>query len=390
MAAAIPWTELCRRAGPRLRVLDPMAGSGTTAVVARALGHRAIGFDTDPLAVLLAQAWCADVDPDRLVAHAERVLKRAKAAASIMRDGVAYPEGADSDTKAFIRYWFDKTNRRQLAALAKSIQAVRDADLRTLLWCAFSRLIIVKQAGASLALDLAHSRPHRALGKQTVRPFEAFLDSVGRLIGAAPFRTGTRPAPPAPRLSLGDARRLPLTTSSVDVIISSPPYVNGIDYQRTTKFSLVWMGHSISSLRTLRSNNVGTEAAGMGSELEPTLDEAFRSMGAVRKLPAREQAILKRYLRDMNSVVAEMQRVLVPGGRALLVIGDSSIRGVYVRNSAALAVLAETNGLRVATTRRRRLPPNRRYLPPPSASGSGAELRNRMRTEVLLGLTKSE
>ncbi len=37
-----------------LRVLDPMTGSGTVLAVARAKGHRAFGFDLDPLAVLLA------------------------------------------------------------------------------------------------------------------------------------------------------------------------------------------------------------------------------------------------------------------------------------------------------------------------------------------------
>lgn len=36
-------------------VLDPMAGSGTVLRQALALGHRAIGFDMDPLAVLMSR-----------------------------------------------------------------------------------------------------------------------------------------------------------------------------------------------------------------------------------------------------------------------------------------------------------------------------------------------
>ena len=36
-------------------VLDPMAGSGTVLRQATELGHRALGFDTDPLAVLMAK-----------------------------------------------------------------------------------------------------------------------------------------------------------------------------------------------------------------------------------------------------------------------------------------------------------------------------------------------
>jgi ribosomal protein L11 methylase PrmA len=61
MASEIVWRKLPERAG-RLRVLDPMAGSGTTLVAARMRGHEAIGFDRDPLAVLIAGAWASDVD----------------------------------------------------------------------------------------------------------------------------------------------------------------------------------------------------------------------------------------------------------------------------------------------------------------------------------------
>jgi tRNA G10 N-methylase Trm11 len=42
-------------------VLDPMAGSGTVLRDATELGHRAIGFDVDPLAVLMARVWTTPV-----------------------------------------------------------------------------------------------------------------------------------------------------------------------------------------------------------------------------------------------------------------------------------------------------------------------------------------
>ena len=40
---------------PGAVVLDPMAGSGTTLIAALRLGRHAIGFDRDPLAVLIAR-----------------------------------------------------------------------------------------------------------------------------------------------------------------------------------------------------------------------------------------------------------------------------------------------------------------------------------------------
>src|ERR1700722_18679253 len=46
-----------------LTVLDPMSGSGTVLAVAQAHGHRALGVDVDPLAVLLAGVWTRPLDP---------------------------------------------------------------------------------------------------------------------------------------------------------------------------------------------------------------------------------------------------------------------------------------------------------------------------------------
>ena len=149
MAGSIPWEVLEATNREKLRVLDPMVGSGTTAVVARALGHEAVGFDTDPLAILIAQTWCDDIDEETVRRTAKRVLDRATVAARSIRLADAYPRNADEETKTFTRYWFDETNRRQLTALASAVQATRNATVRRVLWCSFSRLIITKQGDPS-------------------------------------------------------------------------------------------------------------------------------------------------------------------------------------------------------------------------------------------------
>jgi DNA modification methylase len=387
MAASIPWNELRKTSRKPLRVMDPMAGSGTTLVVARALGHEPIGFDRDPLAVLLAKVWCSNLAETQTRRAAEAVLETARSRARSLKLGDAYPAAADEETRAFARYWFDDTNRKQLTALADAIQEVRERSLREALWCAFSRMIITKQAGASRALDVAHSRPHRVDDKTTIRPLEHFLRAVETVIGAAPFRA-TGDHGPRATVKIADARNLPLDDSCIDVVVSSPPYLNAIDYVRGHKFSLVWMGHAIGALRQVRAGNIGTEVAERG-EIAPSVVRALERTGDVQRLPIRQHAWLTRYVSDMDGAISELSRVLVPGGRAVLVIGDCTMRGVYVRNSSALASLAKHHGLRLAGRRTREIPPNRRYLPPPSSRESGTMLQNRMATEVLLDLVKT-
>jgi DNA modification methylase len=380
MAPSIALNRLSRTKKP-LRILDPMLGSGTTAVVARMKGHKAIGFDTDPLALLIAKSWVSNLNPKHFRSVAKRVLAEAKTKYQSLKIGDAYPPGADSETKAFIRFWFDATNRRQLAALAASISEVKDSVGRTLLWCAFSRLIITKKIGVSLAMDVSHSRPHKKYDIAPVTPFDRFPASVETILKHSPFASEHKH--PKARIRKGDARQLPLENNSIDLVITSPPYLNAIDYLRGHKLSLVWMGHRIPKIRELRSQNVGAECSTDG-ELNDELAKALRRMGNTTKLPERIQAMLRQYLLDMDKVFSEIARVLRKNGEAVVVIGDSTIKGVFVHNSRALVSLAKKNGLILRSRRRRPLLVNRRYLPPPDSRVSGKELRTRMREEVLL------
>ncbi|HVZ28409.1 MAG TPA: hypothetical protein VG798_07105, partial [Rhizomicrobium sp.] len=91
----------------RLVVLDPMSGSGTVLAVARAKGHRAVGVDMDPLAVLLAKVWVQPVAKRAVVREAAVVLEKARKRFETVPVGRAYPVGCDKATKGFIRYWFD-------------------------------------------------------------------------------------------------------------------------------------------------------------------------------------------------------------------------------------------------------------------------------------------
>jgi len=68
----------------------------------------------------------------------------------------------------------------------------------------------------------------------------------------------------------------------------------------------------------------------------------------------------------------------------VLVVGDCTMRGLFIRNSAAFIKLGERYGLIIDTVKARPLPANRRYLPPPSSSDAGQHLQGRMREEIVI------
>jgi len=371
----------------RLRVLDPMMGSGTVVAAARSMGHCAIGLDIDPLAVLISKVWTTAVDKRSTRIVAEQVLLNAKQRARSLSTSDAYPKDADKETRKFVRYWFDPCARRQLTALARAIGRCSDEKSQNVLWCAFSRLIITKQAGASLALDLAHSRPHKYFDKAPLSPFDNFLKAVDRVLQNCLSSTQKKRGP-APNLHVGDARQLLLRDETIDLVLTSPPYLNAIDYLRCSKFSLVWMGANTGYLRLLRSTAVGTEV-GEYEGSQNRLSRALISKLKLRhRLSRRKQAVLAHFISDMQSAIAEVSRVLVPGGKAIYVIGENTIKGTYIQNAKIITAIAENAGLKLRKYARRTLPPNRRYLPPPSKRKTTAGLNGRMRREVILYFSK--
>jgi DNA modification methylase len=385
MAPGIALAAIAKAKRP-LRVLDPMVGSGTVIALARLKKHKAIGVDIDPLAVLISKVWTTAVEAEDARSKAREVLMRARAIFEEMPQSGAYPSGADRETRRFVAYWFDGYARRQLASLSIAIARVRDEVTRNVLLCALSRLIITKSSGASLAMDLSHSRPHKKFRNAPVKPFRKFLGAVDYVVENCVKKSTGRG--PASRVHLGDARDLPVPDASIDLVVTSPPYLNAIDYIRCSKFSLVWMGYRVPDLREVRAGSVGAESVGMGSDGDAEIQTIIDGLRLRPELGKRDEALLTRYVHDMREAMREVARVLVPGGKAVYVVGENTIRGTYVPNSRIITEIGQLCGLRLRERCVRNLPANRRYLPPPSAGRGSAPMDARMRREVVLAFAK--
>jgi DNA modification methylase len=359
-------------------VLDPMMGSGTIPILAAHRGYQAIGFDIDPLALLIAQTWGRSLDRVTYLAAAEQVVAEARKIADDLRFGLADPETAD-----FVDYWFDKRAQRRLAALREAINSTDDA-LRTPLWCAFSRLIITKDASVSLGRDISHSRPHRVRNRTPLDPIERFTAAARDVARRHEALSETRPDPTFLRLEQADARALPIEDRSVDMTMTSPPYLTAIDYLRGHRLTLVWMGYTLAGLRELRGEAIGTER---GQWTESELDEALRGVLVGRASP-RAHAILRRYAADVDAVLAEQARVLRKSGQLTVVVADATVAGTSARVARLIVQLARRNGFWLTSRRRRTLPDARRYLPPPMAS-SNKPLDRRVRLETALTFRRS-
>lgn len=362
----------------KLRVLDPMCGSGTVLGAASAKGHDAQGLDIDPLAVLMSRVATQPIDFDAFDQEVESVIAHARTMTTEV------PRWDDPETLKFSTYWFAPKQRVQLNHLSRAIDNVGAKAVKDALQVALSRIIVTKAQTASLAQDTSHSRPHRVADDSDYDVYSGFMKSAGALSRLLSKRTliGTV------NVELGDARATGLRGSSIDLTVTSPPYLNAIDYLRGHKMSLIWLGYTIPILRKIRASSIGAERA-LDREAQPEVESIIEFITASVDDPSLLPIhTLKRYADDLTCFATELHRVSRAGGRVVTVIGNSTLRGNYIENDKIVKLAYENAGFSLVERTERLLPENRRYLPT-KMTGSNLALSKRMRTEVVLVMRKA-
>jgi SAM-dependent methyltransferase len=404
----LPAKFIAALTAPGDRVLDPMSGSGTTVLEAYLAGRQAIGFDIDPLALLISTVKVTPLDLDRLTALCNLVLRGATLALRNERATLADSLAIrwDAKTHEFMDYWFASETQLELVALLTEIEKIADVPIRAFFVLAFSAIIITKSGGVSLALDLGHTRPHRAkfvakpgqgwpegeapptVQTKILRPaLEEFQKRFQQnLRGISALGVGSRPA----AIALGNAQQMPLSDDCVDLIVTSPPYAsNAIDYMRAHKFSLAWLGYPIQELGQRREDYIGGEMVS-SFEFEELPDGTARLVAEIACLDARKGRVLHRYYSEMTRTLREMHRVLRPGRAAIVVVGSSIMRGRDTETQNCLAEIGRAIGFEVPGIGVRRLDRDRRMMPAGFKLDLGSQIQQRMHEEYVIGYYKPE
>src|SRR5581483_11118816 len=382
----LPRTFIESLTEPGDTILDPFVGSGTTLVEAFLLGRLAVGVDIDPLARMICRVKTLHLPGDVYLAAGMRVLEKARCLEHNQKYLGTFFERFDAESRAFVDYWFLPTTQREIASLLLAIEEEADPKLQEFLLLVLSSIIITKSGGISLARDLAHSRPHKDKTKVPRSGFAQFQKSLAksaRSLNELPTQvTGVT-------IQEGDARLLPLPDASVDLIVTSPPYANAIDYMRAHKFSLVWMGLPLKELSDLRGGYIGAERINVN--LDQSLPERNEALvGKLSSLDAKKARILRQYFIEMRGAIAEMKRVLRPGRSAIIVVGPSTMRGLDIPTPEMLGDIASDLGFEVAGIVPRPLDRNRRMMPARFQNNGQTMIEKRMHEEHIVALVKPE
>jgi hypothetical protein len=181
--------------------------------------------------------------------------------------------------------------------------------------CFSSNLVKLMKAGPEAPRDGADKRIARGV------PSRLLADRAVELASSlAVLERRVPPGTPVPEVRLGDARDLrKITSGTVKLILSSPPYPGTYDYAAQHDVRFAWLE---LPRRSFERTQVGARVESGGFGADP---RAWREAQA--------------------HWVAEMGRILAPGGAAVLVVGDGVVGDRPEDAPAAIAALADGAGL---------------------------------------------
>lgn len=331
-------------------ILDPFSGCGTVQVQAKLNGYESFGTELNPLLHFISRAKlnCWNVRPAKLI-NTYKNLKES---------GEAVPPPFLKSTKHF-----EKNVLRRLLKIKASIDTLNGKsqegiEIKDLLRLAFSSILIdCSNLKRSPCLGYARNKivtasTPRVLMDQKVQMIANDLGIIQR-----DYKEFIQVFS---QVTLANAMEY-LHTRKYDLVITSPPYMNGMDYVINYKIEMGWLGFALnqSDLKRLKDDMVVCDNVSKGlirkfrpiytndwiEEIKNAIGTNIGRRGSYRRLDM--PYIVQKYFDDMYGVMKHVIWAIKPGGRFILVVGDSLIADVYVPTDLLIARIGQDLGMKI-------------------------------------------
>ncbi|MCW7071239.1 MAG: DNA methyltransferase [Methanophagales archaeon] len=308
----IPLTFIKLFTEERETILDPFCGCGTTLVEAFLNNRNSVGNDFNPLAALITKVKTTLID-DAQFRYFNRKLAVLKRYLVLDSDSWRVNERTNNLPNRKVSAVFSRKVISKLEAIREALLEVKEEGQEDLF--DFGRVAL-----SSTVWSLVENGGGRGGGRGSgIEVDDLFLRKV-KFMEKEVSKMATLVPGPEVRVICGDARKLNLQSGSVDLIVTSPPYVNALDYYRIHMYNMLWLGMDFD---LFRKHEIGGHSH--------FISNRFR--------------LLSEYLGDMLRSMIEMNRVLKKGKLCVIVVGNSSVEYELIESHKFFAEMGEKMGI---------------------------------------------
>jgi len=313
-------------------ILDPFCGTGTTLLASRELNYRSIGFDILPLGVFVTKTKLqTDYDTEML----DRTIKEITS----LKFGPTDSKWVDVKfldmKRAFSRY-----ARNDILFFRDKILEISDEKIRNFLLLGLISIVTQasntkKDGGVIKIVQKKHLAPVRYLLKNKLKRMYKDINRIN-------FSNANA------EVHLGDARSLDLEDESIDTVITSPPYLNFVDYTKLYGLELSLFLKNSDEILKIRKSSIRSHISAEYKESGiPESDELKRIFELIGTIDDKTPLVVKGYFEDMYLAMKEMYRVLKNNGLAILVVGNACLPMITVDIDLILAEIGEHIGFKL-------------------------------------------
>ncbi|MYF07923.1 MAG: site-specific DNA-methyltransferase, partial [Rhodospirillaceae bacterium] len=297
-------------------VLDPFCGSGTVLVESRLRGYTAIGFDINPLSVLISRVKTTPLHGPTAATHLESICQQAKALRRI--------PGPD----VLPHFWFRIPARNALYRLLQAIDMQSmDPPYKDFFRATLTSIVRRSSLADPNIPPLVRLRPERieTAGPRYKRAYERamavtnntvytdFASAATQNIQFVGHENADVKLPPA-IVFRKSALATELANQSVDLVVTSPPYCGAQKYVRTFKLELGLLGLNQAEIGSIDHQTLGTERITRATSRKPRhlSSSQQKIIQAVRNRDSGRATVLETYLAGLEVFAEELARIMRP------------------------------------------------------------------------------
>ena len=320
-------------------ILDPFSGSATANVEALLNSRNSIGIDIEPFARFISKVKTTPVDFTELNYVNERIVQKIISyhPNKIIKEEIPnFP---------YMENWFNAEIISELAYIKQNINQIEcSEEIKDFYLCCFSSIIrSVSNADNNCTRTVIRKKLHKQVfpSDALVRFVETIYQWTPKLIDFSKICPNDTTVEFPSNM---DAKKTRFKSNTFDLALTSPPYVNAVDYPRTHQLETYWLGLAEGSLTPQKKLHVGTESVSV-NDYKIFHSTGYESIDFVLKniynIDKRRSFIAYKYLEDMRLNLQEVRRVLKPGARYVVVVGNNRIRGQIFENWKYIITMAE-------------------------------------------------
>lgn len=332
--------QFCIRqfSNPHDVVLDPFCGSGTTLVEALLLKRNAYGLDINPLAQLISRVKTTPLDLQQLSKESisfEQFISNNPAPSNSTEEVPFFPN---------LTYWFAPNVLQELVKLQRYIFSIPDTAVQN-----FFRLILASIIRDISLADRDQLHPAKTKFSEQKKPintstYELFRKSLIARLPIMESFSHNDFSDLSAQIIGEDATKINCP-QTVDLAVTSPPYVNALDYIRIHKLEAFWTGLlSPQEISPLQRNFIGTDRIYREyyQNSPPFSNEELNSLiSQIAIFDKKRAGIVTMYFMRMFENLREVYRLLRPEGYYCIVIGANNIRTIHIPTPQILISYAE-------------------------------------------------